>query len=162
MKLAPLLLTTAAALIALNSIAADAPSANPQSTQAEQPWKYKVQHLDRGAIDALLAHPNEVLFLDVRRPDELITYGSFPAYLNVQVDQVPTNLAYLPRDRTIVTVSNHAQRAGKIGDYLVEQGFRVAGAAGAEEYEKAGGKSISHITAPTKPAAAVATNTVAK
>ncbi|MDP1171529.1 rhodanese-like domain-containing protein, partial [Klebsiella pneumoniae] len=88
-------------------------------------WKYKTQRLKAAEVDALLAQPDKLLVLDLRRPDELIKYGSFPVYLNIQNSELEKYLAYLPRDRVILTVSNHAQRAGRAGDILTEKGFKV-------------------------------------
>lgn len=120
--------------------------------QAAQPWTYKTKQLNRAEIDALLAKPEQVLVIDVRRPDELITKGSFPVFLNIQTSEVEKNLAYIPKDRTIVTVSNRAHRAGAVGDLLSAKGFKVAGAAGSLDYEDQGGK-IARITPPApKPA----------
>jgi len=118
------------------------------AASAPAPWKYKVKQLNRAEIDALLAKPEQLLVLDVRRPDELIKYGSFPAFISIQAKDVEKNLAYLPKDRVILTVSNHAGRAGAVGDALTAKGYKVAGAAGSEDYEKEGGKAVSHIQPP--------------
>jgi len=124
---------------------------------AAQEWKYKTKRLTKDEVDALLAQPDKVVFLDVRRPDELIKYGSFPVFLNVQNRDLEKHLAYLPKDRAIITVSNHAQRAGAAGDLLSAKGYKVAGAAGSEDYEQEGGKAVAHITPPPpRPAAASA------
>ncbi|MBS1130984.1 MAG: hypothetical protein H6R16_1986 [Proteobacteria bacterium] len=121
--------------------------------QAAQPWNYKTKQLNRAEIDALLAKPEQVLVLDVRRPDELISKGSFPAYLSIQTTDVEKSLGYIPKDRTIVTVSNRAHRAGAVGDLLSSKGFKVAGAAGSLDYEDQGGK-VARIQPPQPKAAA--------
>lgn len=121
-----------------------------------QPWRYSTPRLTAGQIDRLLAQPDKVLVLDVRRPDELIQYGSFPVFLNIQNSELEKHLAYLPKDRLILTVSNHAQRAGAAGDLLSARGFKVAGAAGSEDYEREGGKSVAHIRPPAPRASASA------
>lgn len=121
--------------------------------QAAQPWNYKTKQLNRAEIDALLAKPEQVLVLDVRRPDELITKGSFPAFLSIQATDVEKSLGYIPKDRTIVTVSNRAHRAGEVGDLLSSKGFKVAGAAGSLDYEDQGGK-VARILPPQPKAAA--------
>lgn len=118
-----------------------------QGAPAAQPWKYQTKQLDRAEVDALLAKPEQLLVIDVRRPDELTAKGSFPVYLNIQAKDVANQLAYIPRDRVIVTVSNHAHRAGDVGDLLTSKGFKVAGATGSEDYEAQGGK-ITRISAP--------------
>jgi rhodanese-related sulfurtransferase len=138
-----------AAALAFTAIAASA-------QQAAAPWKYKTQRLARAEVDALLAQPGGVLVLDVRRPDELIKYGSFPVFLSIQNRDIEKQLAWLPRDRRILTVSNHAQRAGAVGDLLASKGYQVAGATGSEDYEQEGGTAVSHIQPPAPRAAASA------
>lgn len=96
--------------------------------------------LNRSQIDALLAKPDQVLFLDVRRADEISAIGGFPAFLNIQVSELDRFLAYIPRDRGIVTISNHAGRAKRAADLLSRHGFRVIGAAGAQDYAAEGGE----------------------
>ena len=123
-----------------------APAAAPA---APQPWTHKTKQLDRSAIDALLAKPKKVLFIDVRRPDEVVAKGSFPVFLNVQVDELKNDLDFIPRDRTIVTISNRAHRAGDAGDILIAKGFKVAGAIGTQDYEDQGG-TIKRIVVPVK------------
>ena len=131
--------------------------AAPAAASASAPvWKYKSRHLTNAEIDQLLAKPNQLLVLDVRRPDELIKYGSFPAFLSIQNKDLEKHLAYLPKDRAILTVSNHAGRAGAAADLLASKGFKVAGAAGSEDYEKGGGTAVNHIQPPAPSTAAVA------
>lgn len=125
------------------------------SAWAQQPWTYKTRQLERAEVDALLAQPEKLVVLDVRRPDEVTAKGSFPVFLNIQAKEVEKQLAYIPRDRVIVTVSNHAHRAGAVGDLLTAKGFKVAGATGSEDYEAQGGK-IVRIAAPVKQVAAAA------
>ena len=94
--------------------------------------------LTRAEIDALLAKPDQVLIIDVRRPDEVKDIGGFPVYLSIQINDLEKSLAWIPRDRTIIALSNHAARGGRAADILTKAGFKVAGAAGAEDYEAAG------------------------
>lgn len=132
-----------------------APVAGAATAAAVQPWIYKTKQLDRAEIDALLAKPEKVVVIDVRRPDELTAKGSFPVYLNIQVKEVEKNLGYIPKDRVVVTVSNRAHRAGAVGDLLTSKGFTVAGAAGSVDYEEQGGKITKVLpVAPRQTAAA--------
>lgn len=124
--------------------AADPPAPAPAAQQA---YTYKTPRLDRARIDALLAKPDKLLVIDVRRPDELTKIGGFPVYLSIQPAQLEQELAYIPKDRQIVLVSNHAHRAGAAGDLLTAHGFKVAGAIGVEDYEKEGG-AITKIAPP--------------
>lgn len=141
------------ALLGGSTVASAQQAAGSQQPYVAPPWTYKTKQLNRAEIDALLARPGQVVVLDVRRPDELITKGSFPAFLSIQAADVEKNLDYIPRDRVIVTVSNHAHRAGAIGDKLTSLGYKVAGAAGSLDYEDQGGK-VARITAPAPRAAA--------
>jgi len=98
--------------------------------------------LSRAELDALLAQPEKVLVLDVRRPDELISVGGFAAFLSIQAADLEKQLRVIPKDRLIVTVSNHASRATKAADLLAKNGFKVAGAVGAQDYEGEGGTLV--------------------
>jgi len=124
---------------------ADAPAAKE--------YKYKTPKLNRAQLDALLAKPEQLLIIDVRRPDELSKIGGFPVYLSIQSKEIENSLAFIPKDRDIVTVSNHAGRAGAAADLLAAKGFKVVGAVGAQNYEEEGGK-LARIEIPApKPAA---------
>jgi len=103
---------------------------------------FKARKLTRAEFDALRANPATLLVLDVRRPDELISIGGFGAFLSVQAAELEKNLAWIPKDRAIVTVSNHAARAGRAADLLTKNGFTVAGAIGAQDYEAEGGTLV--------------------
>ncbi len=117
--------------------------------QSAPPAKAKV--LTRAELDQLLATPDKVLLIDVRRPDEISTNGGFPVYLSIQIGELEKHLDAIPKDRIIVTVSNHAARGGKAADLLASHGFNVAGAVGAETYEKEGG-TLTRIEVPKKVA----------
>lgn len=141
----------AAAFMALGA------SAQPAAAASSVPWTYKTKQLDRAAVDALLAKPQTLLVIDVPRPDELVSKGSFPVYLNLQVKDVEKSLAYIPRDRTILTVSNRAHRAGAVGDLLASKGYQVAGATGSLDYEEQGGQAVVRVPVPEqKPTVAAA------
>ncbi len=121
--------------------------AQTPAAQAEKAPAYKAHVLTNAELDALLAKPETLLIIDVRRPDEISSIGGFPVYLNIQPADLAARVKSIPRDRTIVTVSNHAARAGKAADQLTELGFKVAGAVGAQTYEQDGGK-LTHIAPP--------------
>jgi rhodanese-related sulfurtransferase len=104
----------------------------------------KTPVLTRVQFDKLLARPDQLVIVDVRRPDEVTSIGGFPVYLSIQLADLDKRLAWIPKDRKIVVVSNHAGRAGRAGDLLAAQGFNVAGRIGVQTYEEEGGK-VSHI-----------------
>jgi rhodanese-related sulfurtransferase len=111
----------------------------------------KAKILTRAEFEALVAKPGSVLLLDVRRPTEIAQNGGFPVYLNIQADDLERHIAEIPRDKPIVTVSNHAHRAGIAADLLAGKGIKIAGAIGAQVYESEGGTLIKYP--PEKPAA---------
>lgn len=128
-----------------------------QADAAKKPAvKYKTPELTVAQVDQWLAKADQVLVIDIRRPDELISFGSFPVFLSVQFADLEKLIAYIPKDRSVITVSNHANRAFAAGDLLSSKGFNVVGAAGSENYEQQGGKAVTKIQKPApKP---VATN----
>lgn len=123
-------------------------------------WKYKIPKLSRSQIDALLAKPDQLTIIDVRRPDELTEKGGFPVYLSIQVQDLERYTAFIPKDRAVVTVSNHAGRAGAAADLLASKGFKVVGAIGSENYKEEGGAIIKVL--PLVPKVAEAGKPVAK
>lgn len=138
--------TLLAAAIALAVPFAVAQAQAPAAAAHHAP-SFKTHILRRAELDALLAQPEQVVVIDVRRPDEIQKIGSLPVYLSIQAADIQKNLGFIPRDRQIITVSNHAGRAGKVGDALTAAGFKVAGAVGVEFYEKDGG-TLSKIVPP--------------
>lgn len=128
-------------------LAAAVSFAQPQGSDA--PSKAKI--FTRAEFDTLMAKPGSVLLLDVRRPTEIAQNGGFPVYMNIQAADLDKHLAEIPRDKPIVTVSNHAHRAGIAADLLASKGIKVAGAIGAQVYESEGGTLVKYP--PEKPTA---------
>jgi rhodanese-related sulfurtransferase len=104
--------------------------------------------LTRAEFDALIAKPDHILIIDVRRPDEVTANGGFPIYLSIQAKDLEQSLAWIPKDRAIITVSNHAARGGIAADLLTKNGFKVAGTIGAQTYEQEGGKLTKIVPPP--------------
>jgi len=94
----------------------------------------KFKELSRAEFEALLSKPEQLLIVDVRRPDEVMSVGGFPVYLNIQIGDLEKSLPWIPKDRTIVTVSNHATRSGRAAEFLSSKGFKLAGTVGAQTY----------------------------
>ncbi len=151
-KVNAILLSLSVALTAGQAMAADATA--PQAAAVEHPYTAKTPKLNRAQIDALLAKPSQLVIIDVRRPDELTSIGGFAAYLNIQAKDLANRLDYIPKDRSVVTVSNHAGRAGATADLLAGKGFKVVGAIGAQDYEAEGGTLVKISKPEPKPAAA--------
>lgn len=149
------LLILAAASSAMSAFAAE-PAAKPAA-----PPKPLSHELTRGEFEQLLTKPNELLIIDLRRPDELTRIGGFPVYLSIQAKDLEQQLDWIPKDRTIVTVSNHASRSGRAADLLTAKGFKVAGLLGAQTYEEQGGRLTKIVVPPPRtgaPTAAAATS----
>ena len=119
-----------------------------QQQAANAPSKARI--LTRAEFDQMMAKPGSVLLIDVRRPTEIAQNGGFPVYLNIQADDLEKHLAEIPRDKPVITVSNHAHRAGIAADLLASKGIKVAGAIGAQVYESEGGTLVKYP--PEKPA----------
>ncbi|MFY9655800.1 MAG: rhodanese-like domain-containing protein [Methylocystis sp.] len=146
MRIASILLATALATSASTTLAQQAspPPAGGAPTAAVTPandpaYTYKTLRLNRAAFDALNARPEQLLIIDLRRPDELTKNGGFPVYFSLQPSDVQRSLSLIPRDRLIVLVSNRAHRAGAVGDILAGLGFHVVGAIGVLDYQDEGG-----------------------
>lgn len=155
MKIIATLAAVAAIALTIAPPAARAQQAAPApAAAATAPYKAISAKLNRNQLDGLLAYPDQVLIIDVRRPDEISSIGGFPTYLSVQAKDIDSGAVFIPRDRTLITVSNHAGRALRAADALLAKGFKVAGAAGAQDYEAEGGK-LTKIAAPA-PKVAVA------
>ncbi len=161
MKLRPALLLPALLLAAALPLAHAQQQAAPATAAASAPaYKAKSPKLNRAQLDALLAKPDSVVLIDVRRPDEVTAIGGFPAYLSIQAKDLDKYLAFVPRDRALVTVSNHAGRAGATADLLASKGFNVAGAVGVQDYEAEGG-TLTRIKPPAPAATTAAANATA-
>jgi rhodanese-related sulfurtransferase len=138
-----------ASMIAMSAVAAE-PTAQPAKPKA------LAHELSRAEFEALLARPEQLLIIDVRRPDELTKIGGFPVYLSVQIKELENSLAWIPKGRTIVTVSNHASRSGRAADLLTAKGYKVAGTVGAQTFEEQGGKLTKFEVPPPRPGASTA------
>lgn len=137
-----LILTT---LVAAALVFGQQPAANRKTAPSE------ARVLTPAEFDQWLAKPDQVLLIDVRRPDEVSDVGGFPAYFSIQIGDLDKNLSWIPKERTIITISNHAARAGRAADILARNGFKVAGTIGAQTYEEAGGKLTKIVPPPPRP-----------
>jgi rhodanese-related sulfurtransferase len=141
MKHALIVLTLAIAASTVHAQQSSVASSPPAAAPA-----FKAHVLDRTEVDEWLKSPDKVLFIDVRRPDEVASIGGFAVYLSIPIQDLEADLKWIPKGRRIITVSNHAARGGKAADLLKEKGFDVIGAVGVELYQKAGG-TLAHFSA---------------
>ncbi len=149
------LLAITAALISCFSLGHAAENANLSSATAQgaSDYTYKTPKLTRAKFDALLAKPDQLLLIDLRRPDEVSAIGGLPVYLSIQVKDLEKSLAFIPKNRNIVTISNHAHRAGAAADLLATHGFHVVGTLGVQDYEAEGGQITKIVPPPPRQAA---------
>jgi rhodanese-related sulfurtransferase len=140
-------------LMMLTTSFAFAAPGDKEPAPAAEAYKPKATQLHRADFDALIASPEKILVIDLRRPDEVSSIGGFPVYLSIQADQLEKSLSFIPKDRSIVTVSNHSGRSGKAADVLASNGFTVAGYLGAQYYEQEGGQ-LTKVAIPAPKAAA--------
>ncbi len=152
------LLVLGAVMFAASAFAAE-PAAQPAANAAAP--KSQAHELTRAEFEALLQHPEKLLIIDVRRPDELTKIGGFPVYLSVQIKDLENRLKWIPKDRTIVTVSNHASRSGQAADLLKSKGFKVAGTVGAQTFQEQGGTLTRFEVPPPRNQNATAAATAA-
>ena len=86
------ILVLAGLCMATPGIAQQAPApAAAGNGQGAQP-AFKTKKLTRAEFDKLLAKPDRLVVIDVRRPDELTTIGGFPVYLSIQVADIEKSL----------------------------------------------------------------------
>ncbi|AXC11875.1 conserved hypothetical rhodanese sulfurtransferase protein [Acidisarcina polymorpha] len=137
-----------AMMLSTAAFAQQASNAATDAEGAQHAPATKAKQLTNQEFDTYLAHPEQVLLLDVRRPDEISTIGGFPVYLSIQAKDLKNHLGEIPKDRPIITVSNHAARASVAADLLESNGFKVLGAVGADTYQKAGGALAVKIPIP--------------
>lgn len=147
-----------AATIALAVLAAPSVLAQQAAPAAADKQTYLTPKLNKNQIDGYLSYADQVLVVDVRRPDEITRIGGFPTYLSVQLKDLEAGSVFIPRDRTLLVVSNHANRAFKAGDLLLSKGFKVGGAIGVQDYEAEGGKIVKIAPPAQTVAAAPAAN----
>lgn len=103
--------------------------------------------LNRKQLDEWLAQPGKITVIDLRRPDEHQANGTLPVYLSIQIADLEKYLDYIPRDRAVLPVSNHAGRAKRAAAILVKKGFNVVGVVGVQDYEAEGG-TLSKLKPP--------------
>ncbi len=135
-----------------------AQDATPTGAVVSSSHKPQGHVLSREEFDKLLSNPDKLLLIDVRRPDEISKIGGLSVYLNVQLSDLEKSVAWIPKERTIVTLSNHAVRAERAADFLRSKGFAVAGAVCVQTYEQQGG-TLTKVSIPPSRAVGPADQT---
>lgn len=73
-------------------------------------------------LAAELAGPNPPLVLDVRQAEEL-EIASLPGALHIPLNELPSRLGEIPRDRPIVAMCHHGMRSARATAWLLTQGI---------------------------------------
>lgn len=89
----------------------------------------KPKQLNADEAEKALAEGN-VFLLDVREPKELDEFGTIKGYMNIPLGQLESRLGEIPKDKVVVTLCQRGVRAGKAGELLMKNGYKVAGACG--------------------------------
>ena len=84
-----------------------------------------------------LLGPN-VIFLDVRLPQEIRELGTVKGYINIPVDELAKRMGELPKDKRVITACNAGGRAVRAAAMLKAKGYDVIGACGIKGAESKG------------------------
>jgi len=99
-----------------------APRPEPEPTEeAEEPDL----EVDSSQVQGWLADGRDPLLLDIREPHELWSGAPLNGLL-IPMNQVPGNLAAIPRDRPVVVICAAGVRSYGVAHYLREQGVSDA------------------------------------
>ncbi len=82
----------------------------------------------------LLEKPQDVVFIDVREPDEIAESGTLRGALTIPVGQLEERLKEVPKDKPVVAFCRRGGRATRASNLLDEKGYKTVGIFGFEEY----------------------------
>lgn len=84
----------------------------------------------------LLDTPQDVLFIDVREPNEIAVTGTLKGALTIPVGQLADRLKEVPKDKPVVAFCRRGGRATRAANLLDEKGYKTVGVFGLEEYRE--------------------------
>jgi rhodanese-related sulfurtransferase len=84
----------------------------------------------------LLEKPQDVVFIDVREPNEIEVTGTLKGALTIPVGQLEERLKEVPKDKPIVAFCRRGGRATRAVNLLEEKGYKTVGVFGLEEYRE--------------------------
>ncbi len=88
-----------------------------------------MQKITPGELQSRLATPDSPTLLDVREPWEE-DIARLPGALEIPMNDVPSRLAELPKDREIVVICRSGARSARIAEYLDRMGYRATNLTG--------------------------------
>ena len=95
--------------------------------------------IDARSLQQKLAQAEKPLVLDVRNPPETQAEGVIDGALLIPMEQIPSRLAELPRDREIVAVCKRGARSFNVANWLRAQGRNAVSLQGGMDQWKAAG-----------------------
>ncbi len=99
-------------------------SAPPPTSEATEPSSSGVVEISAIELRKLLASPAPPLVLDIREPYELEADGLIPDSAHIPMRFIPTRLADLPKDRSLVVYCAVGSRSYYVAEFLLAQGYR--------------------------------------
>lgn len=95
----------------------------PPTSEATEPSLPGVVEISAMELRKLLASPAPPLVLDVREPYELEADGLIPESVHIPMRFIPTRLAELPEDRSLVVYCAVGSRSYYVAEFLLAHGY---------------------------------------
>ena len=99
--------------------------------------------IDPGALAERLASEGKPLVLDVRQPQEVQAEGWVLDSVLIPMNELPSRVAELPRDREIVALCKRGQRSFNVAQWLRQQGYDASSLSGGLDAWRALGLPIA-------------------
>ena len=97
--------------------------APPPASETVEPASPGVVEISAMELRKLLESPAPPTVLDVREPYELEADGLIPDSVHIPMRFVPTRLADLPKDRSLVVYCAAGSRSYYVAEFLLAQGY---------------------------------------
>ncbi len=81
-----------------------------------------IEELGPREVAARLRADDPPLLVDVRTPEERAT-ANIPGSVHLPMDEVPSRLDELPRDRDLVLACHHGARSMQVAHFLSQHGY---------------------------------------
>lgn len=93
--------------------------------------------IEAKSLEQKLSGPGAPLVLDVRNPPEVQAEGAIAGAVFIPMDQIPSRLAEIPKDREIVAVCKRGARSFNVANWLRAQGRNAVSLQGGMDQWKA-------------------------
>lgn len=85
---------------------------------------------------------DKIFLLDVRDPNELVESGAIEGYINIPLGQLERRMSEVPKNKTVLTLCGHGQRASIAAGMLEKAGYHVLGSCGIASWKERGFKTV--------------------